>query len=697
MAFLIKPKEGRAPGSVIMLGTAVALLFAAFLISTRLAVLSNVLFFCFWCALAFGSTLRLLEKRPCSRATVFSIALILFFFLCFWIATLRESVVHCRVVEYFPIHYSLAAVGIFSMAISLFCWGKMFFLCGRFPLGIKMKSLLRRDCLVLLIVFLFLLLSLPNFTYLFKNDSYVYYSTVVGQEGTWDFSLPALKAFDIGYHSSYGYSLFVFFANYLLRRFGIGIHLVHLTLIVVSALLFNDLLHGLFPSNRPLVFGLFSALFLFNPLVLAQTQEMSTDFPLLCFFVWFVWAYCRKWNVFTVFFGLLVCFSREYGVVLLFLFVFGMFLTRVGGMLKDWFRAVKPVEWLLAVPAVFAVVAIVIVSSWGKSEPDAAAAAVGLPVNSFLIDPTYIKIKLSLIFLLNFQWVYWLVLLFGVVVRLCNSDRPSLPPEYHGVLWSFFGYLLIQLLYFTYPHYRYTMLDAFYYAFFLAAVFSGFRRKGIVRLALAGLAALFAVQCYRPLDPVTNRCFRQVPTGNGTILSIAYYGTTEESDGKLVTEAQGADLSDEAFRDYVQNNRQYLWFEDCFEDFLQDIGYTEDQAILLSPIFNQYYWGKQRWTMANLFGITDLKALHWNAGRHQLSYESDDTEIKWLSPNSPYVGNYQKYWYVEFPYKPGWDYPGYRDQFRILDERTYEKGQWSFTAYEIERPRKVAYYMTDWE
>ena len=176
-------------------------------------------------------------------------------------------------------------------------------------------------------------------------------------------------------------------------------------------------------------------------------------------------------------------------------------------------------------------------------------------------------------------------------------------------------------------------------------------------------------------------------TGNGEIMSEAYFASDPRAPGCILYENEGGDLSNEVFRDYVQKNRQYLGFERCFENFMREINYTEDTGIMISPIYDDVVWGRDIWTAVNLFGTFEMDKLHWNTERGQFSYDLNDAPICWINTNEEGMktgfGQCRQVWYVELPYRTDWDYKGFIKPFQIADTKEITSGQWSFKAYKL--------------
>ena len=160
------------------------------------------------------------------------------------------------------------------------------------------------------------------------------------------------------------------------------------------------------------------------------------------------------------------------------------------------------------------------------------------------------------------------------------------------------------------------------------------------------------VQIFWQVDPISNLVFPKTTTGNGEIISLIWFTADPNQNGKMVYASEGADISSEKFRDYVQINRTYEEFEVLFEHVLEEIDYSEEDAIYLSPIFQDSFWGDLNWTLSNMLGVTNSDVIYWDRKNKQLTYNENEGErINWLTKDSKTQSKeYDNIWYIYLPY-----------------------------------------------
>lgn len=677
---------------------AIGLFAAAFAAGGYSSFVSNLLFLGFFGMLMLGAVGYYLDRERTALSTAAQMSSLCLFGLVFWLCALRETVVH-----HTPFCVPVAAAGALVLAFMAALWTAALFKGRGRTIWASVAAYCRENAYVFIILALFCAAYLECFTFLFKSDSNVYYTSVQANEGTWNFSLSGIASFQIAGHAAYGYSLFAFLGNYILRIYGIGLRLANLGLTVVTVLCLNDILRMLFPGEKKLFYALLLGVFACSPLVMGLAQEMSADMPMACFLVWFVWAFMRRQRVYGTFFAGLLCFTKENAVVMLFGFMAGVYLCRLFRAvrrhelkLSSFITVLDAREWLIVAAPLLFLVNMRLYNSWNfggmQAGPEVADPNYTL-VNTFCVNLPYIVVKLRQMFVMNFQWLVFPLAALGLVLLLVHRKEKRPQPEVRvGLVGAFCGFVAFQLLFFTYPHFRYLVPNAFFFTVFAGAVLSRLKSRALGNVVLAGMAGAFLVQSFYLVDPITNATGRQISTGGGQIVSEAHFIGSPSNANYLTLLKSDADAGGEYFRDYVQNDRQYLGFERCFEKFMRQIDYSQDMGLVMSPIFDDGFWGGDVWTFTNMLGSMERETVRWNEKLGQLTYEKSDTPIHWLS--TPVDGEQFKdcsqVWYIELPYKPGWDYEGFLAQFDVQEEMEVSWGQWSFNAYRVELASKTA-------
>ena len=545
------------------------------------------------------------------------------------------------------------------------------------------------------IILAFILVYFTNFFFLFKSDSNTYYLSLINSIGLWNFEFDNLSCFELGYHKTYGYSLFLYIGQYLLPHYAIGVRLVNLFIYIITLIMVYEIYSKYTNKGKIALYG--SLICFFSPVVLGISQEISTDMPLMCFFIWLVYCSIYKKKILFVFNAFLLCFSKEIGVLLLCTYLLGIYLIRVIKIIKNK-KTIFDITSYVCTEEVFSLYSILFFliimklagNAWGE-KTGYIQKKIGL-VNSIQFNPNYIKIKVEEIFILNFQWILVGIIIFSLIFLFIKRKKLKIDEHICGILVTMFAFILFNLLYFTYPHSRYLQLNAFFYGFLFVLlgnqILNYVSKANIYLIIDICFICLQCVQIFFQIDPISNVIFNRVETGNGSIISLAYYNDHPTEKYILISEEEGADLSSEVFRDYVQINRSYLRFETLFEKIMQDIDYKEDDYIYILPIYHNDYWGDSVYTFVNMFGVYDNSLLHWNRKYNQITYENNDISINWVESvqDIEHIKTDGKIWCIYFPFeqRKGQTAQSFIKNLNVIGEKEYKYFEWKIYAYQLD-------------
>lgn len=540
---------------------------------------------------------------------------------------------------------------------------------------------------VLIVMLAFVLLSTGTLTAWFRSDSEFYYQGICQSVENLRNGEFSLSNFGIAGHMCYGYSIFVFLGQLLLPYQGIGIRLVNLLLAVITIGVFFKTLRILFPKIDAGVRLAITAAFAFSPLLFGIIGEVHTDFPVLCFFVWLVYFYFTERQVACLLTGFLLCFSKEVGILYYCSFFAGCFIYRlIKNENKNWLKKIydefSVYEWLLLVPADLFLIRAIYSGGWGVAALTTEISSGD--INSFHWSWNYVWVKLKEMFLMNFAWLL-LVPFVLFIVAACRKKLQNLEINREwlvGIGVSICVFLVFNVSYFTYVHYRYLQLFLFFYM--LLVVFLLEKSCGnvwIKRGFCLLLACAFLAESFVTIDPVTFLAFRNIDVGNGKLVTTNEYATNMENGYEL--EREDVDTQTGQFLDAGVYNREYLGFEKAFEEALADIEYDTTKAV----IFPALYRDSLEYTLFGYFGAHDPWNLYWDSSTGNITYYPDQTWIQWLDISKEIpdtLSGFRELWYVKLPYQGEWYEEENLEHFKVLEERTYQSGKWKFVLERIE-------------
>ena len=418
-------------------------------------------------------------------------------------------------------------------------------------------------------------------------DSGAYFRMILEAVQEFNFSPgDSLAAMQLAGHPAQAYAAYMMLGQFLgFGNYSIG-NLQTYILHAAEILAFAGITGRLFPGrDRRWERLLATSLFAFTPLVYGLSLTVSPDFAVLAFFCLVIWAALRNYRILAVAFGIMLCFSKEFGALLyagLVMSTFGVLvpfeaLRSVAPRSRALAMTVKKQAPLLIPLALYALYLALGGGVWRLGGVQEAASSAHL----FRLEPWTMWDKTIQLFLANFNWViWWLVgasLLLALMRRLRKARRP-LPASGHEIWFVVLGvaiipFLAANYLFVTWNNARYILPMCLIAVLFLVrALESSVRPMGVRMGALAVCLALFGGSCVRTFDPLLLRVF---PTFRFGERQMSFYNS-------------GRTICDLTFY-----NREYVHYNRLFDHFLAEGAYDprEDEFI--------FFTGGEWWGMAN--------------------------------------------------------------------------------------------------
>lgn len=263
-----------------------------------------------------------------------------------------------------------------------------------------------------------------------------------------------------------------------------GIVLVNIFMAVITIVLFYKILEYLFPEATKTEYTLTAVVFAFSPLLFGMVCDMNLEFPQLCFFTWLVYAFLYDKTIFRVIFGAFFAFTKETAVLVYFFFCIGR-LVKEGLVPKNsWIEKIKNI--LIAFKLeIFAGILWLLLYYLNLNEVwaiqwkpgDAVMKKGEATINSFGFWGEYIIEKLNQMFVLNYNWVLWLVLMLILLFQVKKIKNLHFGKLSVPLCFSAFSFLGFQFFYITWTNYRYISLWCFFQAIAVSIVFLGIENR----------------------------------------------------------------------------------------------------------------------------------------------------------------------------------------------------------------------------
>ena len=474
------------------------------------------------------------------------------------------------------------------------------------------KDYLKGKKWLLCVILLSFLLCIDTFDWFPMWDSKIYFDRIREAATTWDFSFQSIGQFNYAGHMSIGYSMLISIGVWLFRDPVFGTHFMQSVLTIGMGGAFYGILSRLMPKMKEMEKALFTMMCMLYPAILGMVQNFNVDYPTMLFFVIMLYFYYSGYSILQVFFGILMCFTKEPAIVMYAGFAIGVYLYNLWEKkvknvihifkclrIKDFFALVIPaVCWL----AVF--ISLRFNSQGPQGWTKFAVGKENSTSHSFDYAPDYIWFQLRQFFTMNYIWLFLaLVFVFSIYLLMNQKSRAKNDVEISLVLPVLIGvicFIIFNCVYHTVAHYRYKA--PVYPAFFIMGIVVIWIcvKSGIIRKVIAiSFCIIFFLQTFSNIDPALriNGFVRDV--GKGDILCI----------GSLLR-----------ISDHIVYNRQSMDWEKAIQNALDRIDYGDDTIILFPEIasenlfyglYNNTFWDKDTGRITLNLDGEDLPELHF--------------------------------------------------------------------------------------
>lgn len=551
----------------------------------------------------------------------------------------------------------------------------------------ELLNKLKEYKILILLLLLFVCLSYETFTSWTRLDTNIYF-TYLEDAKNWNLSFDMIDLFRLGGHQSIGYTLWGLVGIYLTPGSPVGVRIINIILVSISTVCFYLILKKFF--NSELLRLLLTSLLLFNPLILGIIYEVNLDLPSTCFYIWVLCTLLYKKKFYMLFSAFFLVFSKETGILLLFGIALGWALEQIYEiyLIKDRKNILKCLDWniifIFGMPAFVLLLFKRMGLLWRQSKNSLEFSSQKMDTWGFNIDNSIIKLKE--LFLLNFAWIFILVILVCLLVLITRRKKvfnktsdllKSLP-----LLISFVLFIGFQFAYVTYSHIRYITpyLVGLIFIFGILVNKTFSEKSNIIIYSV--VLILLGIQNYYTLDPVSRLSCEIINIGKSEIYSTRTF--VRSSDNETITKHTDPELV--TYLEMTQSaiyNRQYLYFENVFEKFLRHIQYDDETLILVAPIYDKRV---DDMTWISLFGKWYSKELYYIPERYQVVDNSEYPVLNLLVVNEEDETSYDLYdrvYLLSFPYNKLFDTEKFVDNYDIINRFQVEERFWYIDVFQL--------------
>ena len=436
----------------------------------------------------------------------------------------------------------------------LILWGVTVIYIIQNHFEMHMKEWLGKNWRILLIILTFVLLSLEVIDSWFMWDDRTYYAyptsdkDVQGMVYNFDTNFAGVDGLYLADHVSLGYSLWLIVFQ-LIKEGSESVQIANIILAGISIFAYYQVLRKILANRFSDKIILMAVLpYSFSPFVLGMVGNLDLDSATMYFFVIFIACSLYQYEVLEWVLAFFFCFTKEtaiiyYGVYILVkviceyrreqLFQLNTFIKYSFGNIRNYMYALPIVLWGML--------------KFSKPVWGGATLWRNEGINCFGIDISVIVMKLKQIFLLNFNWIFWGIILGGGITLLLRKFKINkeilirvIPISAVGVVVIIFG-----CLYITWTNVRY-ILPIIPILYLIATLL-------IAKLECSNcfcsiniiLSILLLIQSFYVIDPIMINTFESISVGNGEVYNM------QVSDSQRV-------VAGRTFKDSIVYNRQYI-------------------------------------------------------------------------------------------------------------------------------------------
>lgn len=431
--------------------------------------------------------------------------------------------------------------------------------------SIKNNGLSFKLPLVLFPAIIFSLIRLSFLDTIPRWDGSQYFQALINGINTFDLSLKSFMGnFNWYGHPTMGYAFITAISQLLDPTDLLALNVSSVILGLVGIFSFFVVCSKIFGRKNQVEILLLSTIFSVSPLFVSISTTFGPDFGSVIFFLAFLACFLSDKLILSIFFGCLLVFTKETGAYVYGLFVLGhLTLVRLNRKTRT-----------LLVPLFFLLIYFLSIK-FKYWSPDG---------NSFLswgdgcrfcfgIKRFNIIQNLSVIYILNFNWIYSLVIFTSAIKyfheTLILRHRPKTTLDQntlYAIIFTLAGLTVFFMIFVIYIMPRYMVLGLplliiTFYGSFYHLIPSSIHR----RILLFILSPLLFIQTFKTIDPVSKAVFGSYQFGNHQVLKI---GTEYLADGLVY-------------------NTQYIYIQRLLDKFILENSVDSRDNIFIDP----YAWG----------------------------------------------------------------------------------------------------------
>ena len=483
--------------------------------------------------------------------------------------------------------------------------------------GISVKKWFSENKLILLVITCFVLLSIEVIDSWSMWDSWAYHISLISMMKNLNADFSGMYGLRLCSHNSYGYSLWLAFFQ-LLKEGTALVQIADIALAGISIYAYYQILRKILGkrySNK--ILALAAMPYAFSPFVMGIVGNLNLDSATMYFAMIFIACSLYHYECLELIFAFCFCSTKESAVLYYVVYIVAKVVCeylcknrfQLWNLIKFGFGDIKNYMYALPTILLMALAKLTPDSGWGSVKE---AGWDNTGYNCLGISQNVISMKLKQTFLLNFNWIFWIIIFLGIIILLIQKMRQktkadkkvlekTIPIIMTGIIIIVFG-----CLYITWTHARYIapMIPLMYLTATIIVATIKWKEFAFCGLNII-LAVILLIQCFNTIDPLTKNTFHEIPIGSESIYSMQLEGNERISDSK-------------EFHDAIIYNRQYIYWQETLVKLLNEAGY-DGNMLVVAP--NDVYCTKYELLGT---GIYKTDKVLWNIPEGRFEYSNRD-------------------------------------------------------------------------
>lgn len=463
--------------------------------------------------------------------------------------------------------------------------------------GISVRKWFSENKLILLVITCFVLLSVEVIDAWSMWDSYIYHNSQIGVAKNFNADLSGIYGLYLSGHPSIGYSIWAVLFQ-LLKEGAASVQIADIVLAGISIFAYYQILRKLLgKKHSDKILALATMPYAFSPFLMGIIGNVNPDSATMYFVMIFIACSLYHYECLELIFAFLLCFTKETAVIYYVVYIIAKVICEY--LAENQFHLIKLAKfgfgnfknYLYALPAVLWIFLF-------KMKPGGAWQGVSNGTdqkwNYFGFDEFVIQLKLKQVFFLNFNWIFWLIIVLGIII-LCIK-KVKIEKEIITILLPIFimavSVIAFGCIYVTFVLARYIVLIMPTIYLIVTCLIGRLKEKHLCVWSIL-ISALLFLQCFQTVDPVMHRVFPSMSIGEDQELCMV--------------------RDEEALDDSIVYNRQYMYWSEVLEEILERSGYNGDMLIVYP---SSYLFSKH-----HIMGAWNCA---WNVRTRELAYYRED-------------------------------------------------------------------------